>query len=227
VLSHVRIAADPERLHGMRIPAGQVDLLLGADLIVAAAKEPLSDVVRTKRLAVIVNTHDELPRASSATATSCSPARRCCTRCARQSRGRGRDARRHAARVGALGRQHRRQRADCSAFAFQRGLLPVSGGALYRALELYGRNVEENKLAFDWGRFAAESPEQVRAARERPARVSTTARRRSKRRFARREEFLVRVSRPRVRAALSARSWTASPPWSSACGRGAARCRTP
>jgi indolepyruvate ferredoxin oxidoreductase len=46
-------------------------------------------------------------------------------------------------------------------FAFQRGLLPVSGAALYRALELYGRNGEENKLAFDWGRFAAQSPEQV------------------------------------------------------------------
>jgi indolepyruvate ferredoxin oxidoreductase len=46
-------------------------------------------------------------------------------------------------------------------FAFQRGLLPVSGAALYRALELYGRNVEENKLAFDWGRFAAQSPERV------------------------------------------------------------------
>ncbi len=37
----------------------------------------------------------------------------------------------------------------------------MSGAALYRALELYGRNVDENKLAFDWGRFAAESPEQV------------------------------------------------------------------
>jgi indolepyruvate ferredoxin oxidoreductase len=46
-------------------------------------------------------------------------------------------------------------------FAFQRGQLPVSGAALYRALELYGRNVEENKLAFDWGRFAAESPAEV------------------------------------------------------------------
>ena len=46
-------------------------------------------------------------------------------------------------------------------FAFQRGQLPVSGAALYRALELYGRNVEENKLAFDWGRFAAQSHEQV------------------------------------------------------------------
>jgi indolepyruvate ferredoxin oxidoreductase len=40
-------------------------------------------------------------------------------------------------------------------------LLPVSGAALYRALELYGRNVEENKLAFDWGRFAAENLAEV------------------------------------------------------------------
>ena len=43
-------------------------------------------------------------------------------------------------------------------FAFQRGQLPVSGAALYRALELYGRNVEENKLAFDWGRFTCTEP---------------------------------------------------------------------
>ena len=75
-------------------------------------------------------------------------------------------------------------------FAFQRGLLPVSGAALYRALELYGRNVEENKLAFDWGRFAAESPEQVErlaSAREgeQPAATSLPES------IARREEFLV------------------------------------
>src|SRR5690606_28360390 len=34
VFSHVRIAADRERMHGMRIPNGQVDVLLGADLLV-------------------------------------------------------------------------------------------------------------------------------------------------------------------------------------------------
>jgi indolepyruvate ferredoxin oxidoreductase len=74
-------------------------------------------------------------------------------------------------------------------FAFQRGLLPVSGAALYRALELYGRNVEENKLAFDWGRFAAESPDQVeRLASGREGaddRVKSLAEA-----IARREEFL-------------------------------------
>ena len=54
VLSHVRIATDRERLHGMRIPAGQVDVLLGADLVVAAGKEPLA-MLSADRSAVIVN----------------------------------------------------------------------------------------------------------------------------------------------------------------------------
>src|SRR5690606_26225518 len=62
-------------------------------------------------------------------------------------------------------------------FAFQRGLLPVTSKALYRALELYGVNVQENKRAFDWGRFAAEKPaevERLAAATDRsPARTTT------------------------------------------------------
>jgi indolepyruvate ferredoxin oxidoreductase len=89
-------------------------------------------------------------------------------------------------------------------FAFQRGLLPVSGAALYRALELYGRNVEENKLAFDWGRFAAESPEQVeRLALEGSAPVTASL----PEAIARREEFLVgyqnRAYAERYRARLA------------------------
>jgi indolepyruvate ferredoxin oxidoreductase len=57
-------------------------------------------------------------------------------------------------------------------FAFQRGLLPLSGQALYRALELYGVNVAKNKQTFDWGRYTAESPdevEQMAGMIERPA----------------------------------------------------------
>jgi len=46
-------------------------------------------------------------------------------------------------------------------FAFQRSLLPLAVASLYRALELYGVNVTENKLAFDWGRYAAENPAEV------------------------------------------------------------------
>ena len=91
-------------------------------------------------------------------------------------------------------------------FAFQRGLLPVSGAALYRALELYGRNVEENKLAFDWGRFAAREPRAGRAARARKE-ARSPRRRRCPRSIARREEFLVgyqdRAYAERYRARLA------------------------
>jgi indolepyruvate ferredoxin oxidoreductase len=37
----------------------------------------------------------------------------------------------------------------------------VTGAALYRALELFGVNVAQNKLAFDWGRFTAHDPAEV------------------------------------------------------------------
>jgi indolepyruvate ferredoxin oxidoreductase len=43
-------------------------------------------------------------------------------------------------------------------FAFQKGLIPLSSVALYRALELFGRNVEMNKRTFDWGRYTAAEP---------------------------------------------------------------------
>ena len=160
VLSHVRIAADAERLHGMRIPAGQVDLLLGADLIVAAGKEPLS-MLSADRSAVIVNTHEEMPSDFIRDRDFAFPGKALL------------GALRTAGRAGGVATLDATRLASALlgdsiganvlmlGFAFQRGLLPVSGAALYRALELYGRNVDENKLAFDWGRFAAESPEQV------------------------------------------------------------------
>jgi len=89
-------------------------------------------------------------------------------------------------------------------FAFQRGLLPVSGVALYRALELYGRNVEENKLAFDWGRFAAESLVEVERLATEGAQSVTASLPEA---IARREEFLVgyqnRAYAERYRARLA------------------------
>jgi indolepyruvate ferredoxin oxidoreductase len=187
VLSHVRIAATEHALHGMRIPAGQVDLLLGADLIVAAGKEPLS-MLSPDRSAVIVNTHEEMPSDFIRDRDYKFPGKRLVA----ALRGAGRagavatlDATRLAA---ALLGDSIGANVLMLGFAFQRGLLPVSGAALYRALELYGRNVEENKLAFDWGRFAAESLEQVeRLAAESAQPIAASL----SEAIARREEFLV------------------------------------
>ena len=160
VLSHVRIADDPEHLHGMRIPAGQVDLLLGADLVVAAGKEPLA-MLSAERSQVIVNTHEEMPPAFIRDPDFAFPGQdllRALEAASRADTVSTLDATRLAS---ALLGDSIGANVLMLGFAFQRGQLPVSGAALYRALELYGRNVEENKLAFDWGRFSAQSHEEV------------------------------------------------------------------
>jgi indolepyruvate ferredoxin oxidoreductase len=46
-------------------------------------------------------------------------------------------------------------------YAWQKGLVPVSLGALMRAIELNSVEVDNNKLAFAWGRKAALDPSQI------------------------------------------------------------------
>lgn len=188
VLSHVRIADGPDHLHGMRIPAGQVDLLLGADLIVAAAKEPLAMLSR-ERSAVIVNVHEEMPPTFIRDRDFAFPGRalvEALRSAASADRVFALDATRLAS---ALLGDSIGANVMMLGFAFQRGQLPVCGASLYRALELHGRNVEENKRAFDWGRYAAQSLDQVerlagtREGGEEPARTLAQV-------IARREEFL-------------------------------------
>jgi indolepyruvate ferredoxin oxidoreductase len=48
-------------------------------------------------------------------------------------------------------------------FAWQCGLVPVGGAALQRAIELNGVKVNDNKLAFAWGRLAAVDPARIDA----------------------------------------------------------------
>jgi indolepyruvate ferredoxin oxidoreductase len=49
-------------------------------------------------------------------------------------------------------------------YAYQKGLVPVSGEALERAIELNGAAVEQNRQAFRWGRRAAHDPASVEMA---------------------------------------------------------------
>jgi indolepyruvate ferredoxin oxidoreductase len=160
VLSHVRIATERDHLHGMRIPAGQVDVLLGADLVVAAGKEPLA-MLAADRSAVIVNTHEEMPPNFIRERDFLFPGGGLLQQLRAVSRSDGLAALDATRLASALLGDSIGANVLMLGFAFQRGLLPVSGAALYRALELYGRNVGENKLAFDWGRFAAQSPAEV------------------------------------------------------------------
>ncbi|WP_428099046.1 indolepyruvate ferredoxin oxidoreductase family protein [Candidatus Rariloculus sp.] len=162
VLSHVRIAPDRERVHGMRIPAGQVDLLLGSDLIVAAEHESLS-MLSPERSTVIVNTHEEMPPRFVLERDFAFPGQRLLAELRSHSRPERLSTLDATRLASALFGDSIGANVFMLGFAFQHGLLPLSSKALYRALELYGVNVKQNKQAFDWGRFTAESPDEVEA----------------------------------------------------------------
>src|SRR5690606_30433881 len=135
----------PAAIHTMRIPAGQVDLLIGADLVVAGGEEPLR-MLAASRSAVIVNTHHEMPSSFIRDPGYQLPEQQLLNGLRGHSRADAYatlDATRLAS---ALLGDSVAANVFLLGFAFQRGQLPVGGASLYRALELFGVNVEQNKL---------------------------------------------------------------------------------
>ncbi|MEE8306043.1 MAG: indolepyruvate ferredoxin oxidoreductase family protein, partial [Gammaproteobacteria bacterium] len=154
VLSHVRIGKNPQALHAVRIPAGEADLMLGCDLVVAVGKEALSKLDE-KRSAAVVNLHEDMPAGFIQDRDLAFPANDMvstlqaatqpeqsffvpATRLATALLG---DA--IASNLLLVG------------YAYQQGLIPLSGAALERAIELNGVAVKQNLDAFRWGRWAA------------------------------------------------------------------------
>ncbi len=160
VLSHIRVAQRSEDLHSARIPAGQVDLLLGGDLLVAAGKESLISLAED-RSAVLVNTHEEMPPSFINERDLEFPGQALLTALGRASRPDGffaLDASRLATVLTGDGLS---ANVLLLGAALQRGLLPVTAESLERALELFGSNVEQNKRALAWGRYAVLDPDKV------------------------------------------------------------------
>jgi len=153
VTSHVRIARDPSATRAARIPEGSADLVLGCDIMSVAGAEPLSTMSRG-RSRVIVNTNEIIPGEFTRAPDLEFPG---------QSLRLQIEA---AAGAGAV------QYLDATAlakdatgdpittnmmlvgFAFQQGLLPLSGDAIRRAVRINGAAVEANLAAFEAGRRA-------------------------------------------------------------------------
>jgi indolepyruvate ferredoxin oxidoreductase len=118
-------------------------------------------MLSAERSAVVVNTHEEMPPRFIHDPTMEYPAARMLDELRAHSRPNGLatlDATRLAS---ALLGDSIAANVFLLGFAFQRGLIPLSSEALYRALELFGRDVEKNKRTFDWGRYTAADPERV------------------------------------------------------------------
>ncbi len=160
VVTHVRIAAKQDDIYAVRIAAGETDLLLGCDLVVAAGDDSLTRLNDQISHAVI-NSHESataeftrnpdaqvpgkamreaLMDAVGAEKTHFIDATRLATRLMGDS---------IATNLFLLG------------FAYQQGLLPLSAEAIEKAISINGVSTELNLQAFRWGRRAVLEREAV------------------------------------------------------------------
>lgn len=160
VVSHVRVSEKQEDIQAVRIPAGEADLLVGCDLVVASTYEAMGKVAKGRSYAVvnaaevptsafILNPDSKFPGKAMRDKVITEVGEDSChfidsTKVATELLG---DS--IASNLFLLG------------FAWQRGLVPVSANALDQAIELNGVAVEFNKQAFLWGRRCAHQPEKV------------------------------------------------------------------
>jgi indolepyruvate ferredoxin oxidoreductase len=160
VVSQVRLAPAGHELHSPQIGAGATDLLLGADLVVAAAPDALRRL-SSARSAAVLNV-DVTPTAHVVVDRDARvPAQELRRRVAARSVD-GRCFELEAARLAeALFGDTVYANTLLLGYAWQRGLVPLSLEALERAIALNGASVATNHRALHWGRAAAHDPAAV------------------------------------------------------------------
>jgi indolepyruvate ferredoxin oxidoreductase len=160
VVTHVRFADMPEKLHATRIAAGEAKLVLACDILTGVGYEALAKMQKgvTKAL---VNTALVMPADFTRNADLAFPTGSM-EQEIRDAVAPG-DAEFLDATKLATGLM-----VDSIAtnlfmvgYAYQRGLIPVGEDAIMRAIELNAAAVEANKQSFLWGRLAAVEPERV------------------------------------------------------------------
>ena len=152
--SHIQIANRMDAILTTKVGTAEADLIIGCDPIVTANKSTLV-VMREGRTFVAMNTHGS-PTAAFVTNPDWQFPAANCDAAVVNAAG--------AANVGMLD-------ADALAvqlvgdslytnplllgYAWQKGRVPISLAAMLRAIELNNVQVDNNKLAFEWGRRAA------------------------------------------------------------------------
>jgi indolepyruvate ferredoxin oxidoreductase len=170
VFSHVKIGETEETVVGGRVPAASTDVLIACDLLVAASPEGLSLYAKDRTRAF--GNSDFAPTADFVTSRdirfdSGSMARR--VKGATQT-------------FDACPAQHLAESQFGDAiyanmimvgFAWQRGVIPVSSRALYRAIKLNGVDADANLQAFELGRRVAHDPTSIEVKEDKVATPET------------------------------------------------------
>ncbi|MBF6615306.1 MAG: indolepyruvate ferredoxin oxidoreductase family protein [Candidimonas sp.] len=153
VLSHVQIAHQPDDIHATRVATGEAQVIIGCDAIVSTASDVLSRAqngltraaINTARIPTAQFIHNpkwEFPAASSERLLSDAMGSLC----------QFLDA--NALALHVLG-DAIYANPLLLGFAWQQGWIPLSHDSLMRAIELNGVMIENNRIAFEWGRAAA------------------------------------------------------------------------
>ncbi|MFO1056043.1 MAG: indolepyruvate ferredoxin oxidoreductase family protein [Dongiaceae bacterium] len=154
VFTHIRIARSPDEIHAVRLAAGGARLLLGCDNVVAASFDALAKVEEGASRAVI-NDHATVTGEFTRNPDLVFPADKLESVVA-AAVGAGALETIDATRLAtALLGDSIATNLFMMGYAWQRGLIPISGAAIERAIELNATAVEANKQAFLWGRRAA------------------------------------------------------------------------
>jgi indolepyruvate ferredoxin oxidoreductase len=155
VFSHVRIGAAEETSVGGRVPAASAHVLIACDLLVAAGPEALALYAKDRTIACgngdLAPTadfvvHRDVRFDAGAMARRLASACKAYDACPAAHLAEQRFGDSLYANMIMLG------------FAWQKGLVPVSSRALYRAITLNGVAAEANLQAFEAGRIAAHDP---------------------------------------------------------------------
>ena len=157
VYSFIRIARRPQDIHAIRVAAGEADLVIGGDIVVAGTKKVLA-AVKHGRTQMVVNTAEFLPGDFTRNPDFSLPAERL-KRAIVGAAGREQTSFIDASRlaIDLLG-QSMGANLFLLGFAYQRGALPLSAQAIEKAIELNGEAVAMNVAAFRFGRCAAVDP---------------------------------------------------------------------
>jgi indolepyruvate ferredoxin oxidoreductase len=161
VTGHVRIAGSRKPIYSVRIPSGEANLLLGADLVVSAGNDALAKLNRESSYAV-VNSHLSPTAEFTRNADAVFPLhdmQQSILDELEPERGHFVDATRLATAL--LG-----DAIFANFFllgvAYQQGLVPLGAAAIEQAIELNGVAVAQNRQALLWGRRYALDPAAVR-----------------------------------------------------------------
>ncbi|MDX1742246.1 MAG: indolepyruvate ferredoxin oxidoreductase family protein [Ruegeria sp.] len=161
---HCRLANKPEDISAIRVATGEAHALIGGDLVVSAGAKTLG-LTRAGQTGAVVNNHETVTGDFTRDTSFRIPGDR--LELALQARLKEGvslfDATELARAV--MGDSIYSNMMVFGA-AWQRGLLPISHGAMMQAIELNGTAVERNKRAFEIGRWAVLHPIEVEAILE-------------------------------------------------------------